>query len=76
MNAMSDGFVNTVDDFGRQWENYTENTGYYASTDVLLSLVGPLLTPLDIRGKTVADVGLYALLFFKAEFLQPQTRRL
>ena len=57
MNAMSGGFVDTVDDFGRQWENYTENTGYYASTDALLSLVGPLLTPLDIRGKTVADVG-------------------
>jgi len=49
--------VSTIKDFGRQWENYTDNTGYYGSTDSLLSLFGPLLTSSDIQGKRVADVG-------------------
>ena len=49
--------MDTIGDFGRQWENYTENTGYYASTDALISLFGPLLNAKDICGKRVADVG-------------------
>ena len=49
--------VSTVEDFGRQWIKYTENTGYYGSEDSLISLFGPLLTPSDIQGKRVADVG-------------------
>jgi SAM-dependent methyltransferase len=54
---MTKSTVSTVEDFGRQWEKYTENTGYYGSIDSLLSLFGPLLTPSDIQGKRVADVG-------------------
>lgn len=54
---MRQSAVSTVDDFARQWEKYTENTGYYGSTASLLSLFGPLLTPSDIQGKRVADVG-------------------
>lgn len=49
--------MSTINDFGRQWEKYTENTGYYASTDALVALFGPLLSPLDIQGKRVADIG-------------------
>jgi SAM-dependent methyltransferase len=49
--------VSTIKDFGRQWEKYTENTGYYASTDSLLALFGPLLVSSDIKGKQVADIG-------------------
>lgn len=49
--------IDTIGDFGRQWESYTENTGYYASTDALVSLFGPLLNAQDIQGKRVADVG-------------------
>lgn len=47
----------TIDDFGEQWRSYTRNTGYYGSTDSLIALFGDLLTPEDIRGKHIADVG-------------------
>jgi ubiquinone/menaquinone biosynthesis C-methylase UbiE len=54
---MTKSAVSTVEDFGRQWGKYTANTGYYGSKESLLSLFGPLLTPSDIQGKRVADVG-------------------
>jgi len=54
---MTNNIASTVKDFGKQWEKYTENTGYYASVDSLVALLGPLLSPSDIREKLVADVG-------------------
>ncbi len=54
---MTKHIVSTINDFGRQWEKYTENTGYYASTASLVALFGPLLFPSDIKGKQVADIG-------------------
>lgn len=47
----------TIADFGRQWTNYTENTGYYASVNVLDDLFGPLMDKESISGKKIADVG-------------------
>lgn len=47
----------TIADFGRQWTSYTENTGYYASTEVLDDLFGPLIDKESISGKKIADVG-------------------
>ena len=49
--------LNTIDDFGTQWEHYTENPGYYGSTDSIAALFGGLLNPAHIRGSRVADVG-------------------
>jgi ubiquinone/menaquinone biosynthesis C-methylase UbiE len=47
----------TIADFGKQWTNYTENTGYYASVKVLDDLFGPLMDKESISGKKIADVG-------------------
>ncbi|MBW2164155.1 MAG: class I SAM-dependent methyltransferase, partial [Deltaproteobacteria bacterium] len=47
----------TIADFGRQWANYTENAGYYASVNVLDDLFGPLIDKKSISGKKIADVG-------------------
>ncbi|MCD6387991.1 MAG: class I SAM-dependent methyltransferase [Desulfobulbaceae bacterium] len=47
----------TIKDFGDQWEDFTQNTGYYASMDALRSLINPLLDITDIRDQYVADVG-------------------
>lgn len=47
----------TIEEFGVQWTEFTENTGYYASTDVLDSLFGTLLKKEDLKGKRIADVG-------------------
>jgi SAM-dependent methyltransferase len=46
-----------VGEFGEQWGRYTENTGYYASSEVLDNLFGDLVRRPDIVGKKVADVG-------------------
>ena len=47
----------TIKDFGDQWQDFTRNTGYYASIDALRSLINPLLDIDDISDKYVADVG-------------------
>ena len=47
----------TIADFGEQWTAYRDNSGHYASTEYLFDIVSPLLTPDDIRGSCVADIG-------------------
>jgi len=47
----------TIDDFGRQWINYTDNPGHYGSSELLLNIFGPLLTQKDIQNRTVAEIG-------------------
>jgi len=47
----------TIEDFGRQWTHFTENRGFYGSTESLDSLFAPLLDPGELRGLAVADVG-------------------
>ncbi|MEZ4528173.1 MAG: class I SAM-dependent methyltransferase [Desulfobacterales bacterium] len=47
----------TIADFGEQWTNYTENTGYYASAKALGDLLSPLMSLTEVRGKKIADVG-------------------
>lgn len=49
--------VDTIHDFGKQWQEYPDNAGYYASIEALQSLINPLLDTADIRGAYVADVG-------------------
>ncbi len=47
----------TIRDFGEQWQEFQENTGYYASLDMFKDVVGPLIGIDEIRGRIVADVG-------------------
>jgi len=47
----------TIDDFSAQWTRYTENDGFYGSTDLLIDTCGPLFSIQDIKGKRVLDVG-------------------
>lgn len=47
----------TVRDFGEQWTRYQDNTGYYASADLLADIVEPLLPVEAIHGARVAEIG-------------------
>lgn len=66
----NDCFYHSIRDFGEQWLQYQENTGYYGSADSLDSLLAPLLDSAAIKGKRVADVGAgtgrYTRLFHEA----------
>jgi SAM-dependent methyltransferase len=60
----------TISDFGDQWKDFTQNTGYYASMDALKNLIEPLLELAEIKDTSVADVGAgtgrYTRLFHQA----------
>jgi len=62
--------LNTIKDFGKQWQEYTHNKGFYASLEALESLCSPLMKNSDIKNKIIADVGAgtgrYTLMFYKA----------
>lgn len=47
----------TVRDFGRQHQTYSESGGYYVSTDILKDVVGPLMDIARFEGKDVMDIG-------------------
>lgn len=47
----------TISDFGEQWQNYTEQDGYYASDNMLSDYFGPLLSLKDLKDCTVCEVG-------------------
>lgn len=47
----------TIDDFGEQWMNYTENPGFYGAKELLLDIFGPLLTQEEIVNTKVAEIG-------------------
>ncbi len=47
----------SIGDFGEQWTRYTGNDGFYASQELFWDIVGDLLTPEDIRGAAVAEIG-------------------
>ena len=46
----------TIRDFGRQWTAYSENEGYYGSTELFLDAF-PMLQESDVKNKSVVDVG-------------------
>lgn len=54
---MKDPARQTIQDFGKQWNRFTENEGYYASADLFRDFCGPLLSDAGIRGKHILDVG-------------------
>jgi SAM-dependent methyltransferase len=48
---------NTIEDFGKQWTRFRENTGFYVSEELFDDVVGPYFDKNDLKGKTVIDVG-------------------
>ena len=47
----------TIDDYSVQWTKYTHHKGYYGSGELFTDIIGPLLTPADIKDSKVADIG-------------------
>ena len=47
----------TIRDFGEQWTHYTDNDGYYGSSELFADIVRPLLEPADFQGASVAELG-------------------
>lgn len=55
--ARSDTAARTIADFGEQWTHFRDNQGYYASTEMFVDVMQPLLSLGDVQGKRVLDVG-------------------
>ncbi len=59
-----------ISDFGKQWQEYTDNRGFYGSQDALVSLIEPLMRVDDLDNCTIADVGAgtgrYTMMFRRA----------
>ena len=49
--------LQTIRDFGEQWSLIPDNDGYYASTELLEDIFGPLLNRDDVRNANVAEIG-------------------
>jgi SAM-dependent methyltransferase len=47
----------TIHDFGEQWAFHSENTGYYASVELMQDMFGPLLSTKDLEGARCGDIG-------------------
>ena len=47
----------TIRDFGEQWTHYSENEGFYGSQELFRDMLGPLLSPGELEGARVADIG-------------------
>ena len=47
----------TIEDFGAQWTRFTDNSGYYGSSELFADIVTPLIDPADVRGCHVAEIG-------------------
>ena len=47
----------TIRDFGHQWKQHEENSGYYASMELFKDIISPLLRIEDLKGARVAEIG-------------------
>lgn len=47
----------TIRDFGEQWTQYRDNSGFYGSPALFDDVFGPLLRTEDLRGLTICDIG-------------------
>lgn len=56
-NACDGSSGDTVGDFSAQWTRYTDNAGYYGSLELLFDIAAGFLSPGDLAGKDVADIG-------------------
>jgi SAM-dependent methyltransferase len=47
----------TIADFGEQWSAYRDNEGYYGSLELFRDMFQPLVSPEEVAGRRVADIG-------------------
>src|SRR4030042_6623692 len=47
----------TIKDFGEQWLRYNDTEGYFGSLELFSDILSPFLTPDEIRGCRVAEIG-------------------
>lgn len=47
----------TIEDFGEQWQHYSDTSGFWASSELLRDITMPLLDPDGIAGKRVTEIG-------------------
>ena len=47
----------TIDDFGDQWEYFTDSEGLYGDANFLQNLFGPLFNVNNIQKKEILDIG-------------------
>lgn len=47
----------TIADFGQQWTAYRDSDGYYGSLEMFRDIFGPLLSPEELAGKRVLEIG-------------------
>jgi SAM-dependent methyltransferase len=47
----------TIADFGDQWTQFRDNSGYYASPELLKDVLSPLIEPDELHGLSVGDIG-------------------
>ena len=57
MNSESKVDAQTITDFGNQWNEFTENLGYYGSVDCLNDIFCGLSKPEELAGKRVMEIG-------------------
>ncbi|MBC7879023.1 MAG: class I SAM-dependent methyltransferase [Anaerolineales bacterium] len=55
--SLEDETNQVISDFGAQWVKYTDNAGYYASSQLLQDIFGTLLSLNEIKGARTLDVG-------------------
>ena len=49
--------MKTIQDFGEQWQCFTDNDGYYGSADCLQDIFGDMLSLSKVKNTRVADIG-------------------
>lgn len=54
---MAESPTRTIEDFGEQWQHYSDTSGFWASKELLRDITEPLLNPDDMAGARVAEVG-------------------
>ena len=47
----------TIQDFGDQWYQFSDNEGFYGSIESLEDKCGNLMSVEDVRGKDVCEIG-------------------
>jgi hypothetical protein len=47
----------TIADFGQQWTAYRDNSGYYGSLELCATCSARFLSPEDLAGRRVLEIG-------------------
>lgn len=46
-----------IEEFGQQWNQFSEYSGHFASKNLLADMIGPLMELDDLKGADVAEIG-------------------